>query len=208
MRRNAAAALDVSEAACQQATGKTLTDWFRSLDLANAQDLGRRDLVNHVYELVNKQEWWATTIAVEYEKARGLKEKDGQPKGYSVCSTKTIAAPLDLVFAAFGDASVLNRWFGTDTQSQFVDGGTMTNDDGDRWVYSRIRLGKDIRCRWETPTCAAGSQLEVLFADKGKGKTGITLNHTRIQDRAAADQLREGWSRGLESLKAHLEKTS
>ncbi len=35
-----------------------------------------------------------------------------------------------------------------------------------------------------------------------------TLDCPRIHDRSAADQLREGWSRGLESLKAHLEKTS
>jgi hypothetical protein len=45
----------------------------------------------------------------------------------------------------------------------------------------------------------------VLFADKGKGKTGITLNHTRIQARRDADELRAGWSAALEQLKRHLE---
>ena len=37
--------------------------------------------------------------------------------------------------------------------------------------------------------------------DKGKGKTGVTLNHARIQSRRDADELRSGWATALDALK-------
>ena len=36
--------------------------------------------------------WWSATIVSEYEIARGDFAKDGKPKGYSICPTKSIKA--------------------------------------------------------------------------------------------------------------------
>jgi len=194
-----------NDAGCQQATQKTLAQWFARLDELGGPARGRRELVQALHGGETLDEWWATTLVVEYERARGVHEKDGQPKGYSICSTKTVGAPLERVFAAFGAAADLDRWLGSGTAVEFQDGGTLTNGDGDRLTFTRIRAGKDLRLRWEHASRAPGSQLEVLFADKGKGKTGLTLNHTRIQARRDADELRSGWSAAFEALKRHLE---
>ena len=192
---------------CKSATGKTISQWYQELDALGGVAKGRRDLVNHVYAATAKNEWWATTLVVEYEKARGEKEKDGQAKGYATCSTKTIAAPLSRVFAAFGNASDLDAWLGPQTQVAFRDGGTLTNGDGNGATFTRIRADKDLRLDWSSPDLAPGTKVEVLFADKGKGKTGLTLNHTRIQQRADADLLRAAWSRAFDALKNHLEQS-
>lgn len=143
---------------------------------------------------------------VEYEREKGAKEKDGKPKGYSICSTKTVAAPLERVFQAFGAAKDLDRWLGAGTTVAFRDGGTLANRDGDRATFTRIRANKDLRLVWEHAERGQGSQIEVLFADKGKEKTGLTLNHTRIQERRAADELRACWSAAFERLKQMLEE--
>ncbi|MGQ0612394.1 MAG: SRPBCC family protein [Planctomycetaceae bacterium] len=194
-----------TDAAAKEKTGKTMTQWFDELDRAGGVAAGRRELALKVTEATDKDGWWATTIVVEYEKARGAKEKDGRPKGYSICSTKTIAAPLERVFAAFGDAKQLDRWLGAKTNVRFAEGGTLENADGDRATFQRIRANKDLRLAWEHATLAPGTAVEVLFADKGKGKTGITLNHTRIQDRRDADALRAGWAAAFDGLKTMLE---
>lgn len=196
---------DPTDANARAKTGKTLEQWFAHLDAAGGLAKGRRELVNALHDGAKLDEWWATTLVVEYERARGAKEKDGKPKGYSICSTKTVAAPLERVFQAFGAAADLDRWLGPKTRVEFVDGGTLANGDGDRATITRIRPGKDLRLIWQHATRAPESQVEVLFADKGKGKTGLTLNHTRIQGRKDADELRAGWSAALECLKAHLE---
>jgi uncharacterized protein YndB with AHSA1/START domain len=197
---------DLSAASVAERTGKTLKQWFAELDRAGGLEKGRRELTNHVYEQVGKDAWWAVTLVVEYEIAKGQKEKDGRPTGYSICSTKTVAAPLEHVFRAFGEAALLDRWLGAKTKIAFSDGGSFENADGNRGTFKRIRTNKDLRFSWDAPGLAPGSAVEVLFADKGKGKTGITLNHTRIATRREADQLREGWGAALERLKTVLEK--
>ena len=49
--------------------------------------------------------------------------------------------------------------------------------------------------------------VDVTFQDKGKGKTGLMLNHHRIQNRPEADGLRAAWSAAFDRLKAMLEKS-
>ncbi len=175
------------------------------LDQEGGVALGRRELTNRVYEATGKDAWWSTTLVVEYERARGQQEKDGRPTGYAICSTKTVAAPLAAVFAAFGDAAILDRCLGPKTTVTFADGGRLGNADGDAAEFVRIRLDKDLRLVWHGKI-GPGTNVDVLFADKGKGKTGITLNHARIQTRLEADQLRAGWGHALETLKSILEK--
>jgi uncharacterized protein YndB with AHSA1/START domain len=196
---------EVDDASARAKTGKTLRQWFAHLDELGGLERGRRELVNQLYSGAKLDEWWATTLVVEYERARGALEKDGKPKGYSICSTKTIAAPLARVFAAFGAAQDLDRWLGARTKVEFEDGGTLQNGDGDRATFQRIRTNKDLRLVWQHEQRAPGSQVEVLFAAKGADKTGITLNHTRIQSRKDADELRAGWSAAFDELKRHLE---
>jgi uncharacterized protein YndB with AHSA1/START domain len=194
-----------NDASAKETTGKTLKQWFAELDALGGPQKGRRELVNHLYSERKLDEWWATTLVVEYERERGALEKDGKPKGYSICSTKTIAVPLERVFSAFGTAQDLDQWLGPKTKVAFEAGGQLSNADGDRATFARIRANKDLRLSWEHPTRAPGSQVEVLFAAKGAEKTGITLNHTRIQARRDADELRAGWSAAFDRLKQHLE---
>lgn len=194
-----------TDAACREATGKSLEAWFAALDTQGGLEQNRRDRSQWLLDATGKNVWWTTTLAVEYERARGQKEKDGRPTGYSICSTKTIAAPLERVFAAFADAAALDRWLGPGTRLEFADGGTFSNADGDRGTFRRIRANKDLRLSWEHPTLGPGTSVEVLFAGKGQGKTGVTLNHTRIATRREADQLRLGWQAAFEALKTQLE---
>lgn len=196
----------MSDAVAKAKTGKTLKQWFAVLEEQGGLKAGRRNLVNHLYSELKVDEWWATTLAVEFEKAAGQVEKDGKPKGYSICSTKTIAAPLGEVFAAFGDAKALSQWFGPNAKADFKDGGSFSTGDGDKGTFTRIRPNKDIRIDWQHPKLATGAPVEVMFADKGKGKTGITLNHNRLQTRRDADEARAAWAAAFDALKKFLEK--
>jgi uncharacterized protein YndB with AHSA1/START domain len=196
----------LTDGVAKEKTGKTLKEWFAALDAQGGLDAGRRALVDWAYAETGKDEWWATTLVVEYEKARGQEEKDGAPRGYSICATKTIAAPLSSVFAAFGDARALSAWLGPKAKVALEEGGALETADGDRATFGRVRADKDLRMTWEREDLAPGTAVEVVFADKGKGKTGITLNHTRIRERADADRVRAAWREAFERLQALLEK--
>jgi uncharacterized protein YndB with AHSA1/START domain len=191
----------VSNEAAKAATGKTLDQWFAELDKLDGLKLGRRAINNQLYER-KLDPWWCTTIAVEYEKHHDARKKDGLYEGYFICSTKTIAAPVADVFAAWSSGEMLSKWFGASTRGEAKDGGTYENKDGDKGAFLRVRKNKDIRLTLENPAFSAPIQIDAQFQDKGKGKTGLMVNLTRIQTRAEADGLRAAWAEALDRLKA------
>ncbi len=191
----------VTNESAKAATGKTLDQWFAELDGWDGLKKGRRAVNNHLYEQ-KLDPWWCTTIAIEYEKHHDARKKDGLFEGYFICSTKTISAPVEEVFAAWSDKDMLSRWFGELTRADVKDGGTYKNKDGDQGTFLRVRENKDIRLTFENPAFSAPSQVDVQFQDKGKGKTGVLVNHTRIQARDEADGLRVAWAESLDRLKA------
>ena len=191
----------VTNEAAKAATGKTLDQWFTELDKADGLKLGRREINNRL----NQQKidpWWCATIAVEYEKHHDVRKKDGLFEGYFVCATKTIAAPPADVFKAWATGAELSKWFGDGAKADLKDGGSFENKDGDKGTFLRVRENKDIRMTFENSELSAPTQVDVQFQDKGKGKTGLLVNHTRIQTRAEADGLRAAWAQALDQLKA------
>ncbi len=190
----------VTNEAAKAATGKTLDQWFAELDKADGLKKGRR-AVNNLLVEQKVDLWWATTISVEYERHHDVRKKDGLFEGYFICSTKTIGAPPDQVYAAWANGGGLGKWFG-ETKADVKDGGNFESKDGDRGSYLRVRENKDLRMTFENKNSSAPSQVDVQFQDKGKGKTGLLVNHSRIQSRAEADGLRNAWAEALTKLKA------
>ena len=191
----------VTNEGAKAATGKTLDQWFAELDKLDGLKLGRRE-INTRLNALKLDPWWCTTIAVEYERHHDVRKKDGLLEGYFICSTKTISAPPADVFKACANAADLSRWFGAGTKADVKDGSTYENKDGDKGSFLRVRENKDIRMTFENGGFSAPTQVDIQFQDKGKGKTGLLVNHTRIQTRAEADSLRAAWAGALDRLKA------
>lgn len=195
----------VTNDAAKAATGKTLDQWFAELDKADGLKLGRREINNRLYAQ-KLDPWWSATIAVEYEKHHDVRKKDGLFEGYFVCATKTIAAAPAEVFQAWSTGAALSKWFGDGSKADLKDGGSYENKDGDKGQFLRVRENKDIRMTFESTGLSAPTQVDVQFQDKGKGKTGLLVNHTRLQTREEADGLRAAWGEALDRLKTTCEK--
>lgn len=188
--------------ACKAATGKTMDEWYAVLDGIDALKKGRRDTTVFLRDDQKVDLWWCTTIAVEYEAARGQKEKDGRGKGYNICSTKTIAASPEKVYGAWVDAGQLSKWLGDGAKIDLSEGGGFETADGNNAVFKRIRENKDLRFTWKGENDE--SLVDMSVADKG-GKTYLLINHDRIQTKAEADGLRNAWADAVHKLKALLE---
>ena len=63
---------------------------------------------------------------MEYDKSRGVTEKDCRPRGYNICVTKTIAADPGRVYGALLEK---RAWLGEKSQAELQEGGAF--DDGD-----------------------------------------------------------------------------
>lgn len=193
----------ITDDSCKQATGKTIGEWMAQLEQRPELEGKRRETINFLYDAMGrgKDTWWATTIWVERERSKGVVLKDGRPDGYNICATKTITAPLHQVFEAF-TGPMLASWFGDDAKA--TADGSLTDQAGNQATAIRVREGKDIRYKWRTAGGSDETDVDVMFAEKA-GKTGITLNHGRIQTRDEADGLRRAWGECFNRLKANLE---
>ncbi|MDA1230884.1 MAG: SRPBCC domain-containing protein [Planctomycetota bacterium] len=198
----------VTDAACRKATGKSLKEWYKAIDSQGDLKSKRREAIHWIYDETGrgKDVWWPTTIWVEYERVNGIvNKKDGRLEGFNPCITKSIAASVPVVFDAFVGESVAKMWFGKKARIKATDGGSFDDGDGHTGKYLRVRSNKDLRFTWIDPKAASETLVDVAIADKGKGKSGITLMHQRIQNRNEADGLRRAWSHAFEVLKGMLE---
>lgn len=191
----------LTDDACKQATGKTITEWKQHL--ANKPELAgkRRETINYLHEAMNKDVWWPTTLWVEMQREQGVVLKDGKPDGYNICCTKTISAPIEKVFAAFTNGQVAD-WLGDSAKADAS--SNLSDARGNRGSATRVRENKDLRYKWQTAGSPDETDVDVMFTEKA-GKTGIVLNHNRIQTRDEADGLRRAWGESFDRLKALME---
>jgi uncharacterized protein YndB with AHSA1/START domain len=195
----------VSEASCREATGKTLAGWFKVLDQHGGVALGRRALSVWMRDEQRVADvWWVTTVVNEYEIARGDLAKDGKPKGFSICPTKSIKASPRRCFAAFASAEALDQWFGPQHDLEFVDGGHWRNADDNRATIRKIISGKSIRLLADDPGLSMPAPVEIKF-DAAGTKCTVMVSIDRLQTRAEADGYRRAWGEALDRLKTLVE---
>jgi uncharacterized protein YndB with AHSA1/START domain len=196
----------VSESSCKSATGKSLAEWFKALDKHGGVALGRRNLSKWIEHEHQVELWWATTITNEYEIARGDLAKDGKPKGYSICPTKSIKASPKDCYAAFATAKALDGWFGPKHEVDMRDGGQWRNGDGNRATIKKVNAGRNIRLLAEDDGLTLPAPVEIKFTPNGANCT-VMISVERLQTRAEADGYRRAWGEALDRLKASIEKT-
>lgn len=195
----------ISDDSVQAKTGKTWTEWFEVLDRFGGVEKGHKLMAKHLHEDLAVSAWWAQTITVQFERARGMREVNERPKGFGVSVSRTVGVPLEAAWKAFAEAGELNRWFTTGATQDFREGGRYENTDHDAGTFKRIVPQKRIRMTWEQAKHQPGSEIEIAFTPKGDAKTQIVLTHEKLISKEEVEDLREGWSWALDSLKSYLE---
>jgi uncharacterized protein YndB with AHSA1/START domain len=177
--------LAVSEEAMIRATGRGHADWFAMLDAWGATDQGHTAIARWLRESNGVPGWWAQSITVSYERARGMRGRYQQRDGYSVSATKTVAVPPETALAAFTDAATRGRWL---------------PDAPMRRRPTRAAL--TARFDWSEPV----SRVVVTIVPKGDGKSTVAVTHEQIQEPEIAERLKSAWRDRLGALKAVLER--
>ena len=170
-----------------------------------ASPLGRRAQSQWLEDDHRIESWWATTIVNEYEIARGDLAKDGKPKGYSICATKSIKASPKDCYAAFASAEGLDAWFGPKHEVEMREGGHWRNGDGNRATIGKVNPAKNIRFIAEDEDLTLPAPVE----DQVRAEWNEV--HGDGHDRPAPDARRGGWlsarlGRGARATEGHRSK--
>lgn len=100
----------MSEAAVQRATGKSWDEWFTLLDAWDGTTKTHPEIARHLSEACSIDGWWAQSVTVGYERARGMRAVHERPDGFSVNASKTLPVAAERLYAAIVDDDERAHW--------------------------------------------------------------------------------------------------
>lgn len=174
----------MSDEAVKAKTGMDWYGWFKLLDKEEAKKLTHTEIANLLYNKHKMPGWWCQMVTVEYERARGLREKHEQAEGFSVSASRTIAAPLSKLFTATADDTIRKKWF---PDASFKP-SSLTKD-------------KYFRGAWKD-----GARLEINFYSKGAGKSQIAVQVNKMPKKSDVEKERAAWKAALKKLEEILSR--
>jgi Domain of unknown function (DUF4287) len=177
-------ALTMSQEAIRRRTGRGWEEWFDLLDEWGGTERKHRDIVAWLIEEQGIAGWDAQSVTVSYERARGMREVGEGVNGFAATAAKTVAVPVERLYAAFVDDSVRERWL----------------PDGQLSVRTATEP-KSIRFDWGDGT----TRVIAWFEPKGESKSTATLSHERLANGAELEQMKAYWRERVAALKEVLE---
>jgi len=168
----------------RRGTGRDRDEWFALLDAWGAADRQYREIAAWLTGEHGVSKWWAQKLTVEYEQARGLRAPGVRPGGtFTVGASKTVAVPVERLFASFVDAKQRKRWLpGVALRKRASQPGRPARFDRDD-----------------------ATRIQVDFTAKGEAKSQAAVQHERLPDAQAAEEAKAYWRERLAALKALLE---
>lgn len=169
----------MSDAAIKQRTGCTWEKWVKALDYHGADKMPHREIAKLVNEKYKVGPWWTQSVAVGYERIKGLRARGQRRDGsYEASKSRTFNVPVRKLYDAWANAA---------TRRKFLDGAAV-----------RVRTAtspKSMRLAWSD-----GSIVAVGFYPKGDGKSSVAVQHPKLASRAVAEEMKKYWSERLDSL--------
>jgi len=167
----------MSDAKVQEKTGRTWAEWVRVLDDIEAVKMPHREIARHVSSL-GTPDWWTQTVTVGYERIRGLRDR-GQRRGgaYEASKSRTFAVPVATLFNAFANGRTRRRWLP---------------------VGITVRSAtppKRMRIAWDD-----GTSVEIGFFSKAAAKSAVAVQHQKLKDRDAAEEMKRAWASHFDRL--------
>jgi len=166
------------------ATGRNWDEWLELLDQAGATKRTHTEIARWLTEEQGVPGWWAQSITVGYERARGLREPGQRTAGWSVTASKTVDVPIETLFEAFERESVREGWL----------------PDADLHLRT-ANAPTSARYGWGD----GSTRLIVGFESLGTNKSRVALEHERLPDGEVAERMKHWWRERVAALKELLE---
>jgi len=169
-----------TDASVRQNTGRSWREWLRILGAWGAKARKHGDIVRYLMEEQGVPGWWAQSITVGYERSRGMRAKYQTLAGFfQVSVSKTFPIGVGKLFRAFVEAPQRNKW---------LERGTLK-------VRTTLK-DRSVRFDFRDRT----SRVVAYFEPKGRSKTTVTVQHERLPDAGAVEDMRAMWKERLGNL--------
>ncbi len=172
-----------SDATLRARTGRTWERWVKALDHVGADGWPHSRIAKYVHEECRVPGWWSQTVAVGYERIRGLRAVGQSRDGtFEATKSKTLSVSLPRLFKAWSDPRVRAKW---------LPGVALTVRTATREKYMRIT--------WADQTSVA-----VGFTAKAAVKSEVAVQHSKLADKSTATAMKAYWEGRLRALEEAL----
>jgi hypothetical protein len=174
----------MSDAKVKENTGCTWERWVHALDRRKAYELTHRELAQLIKDKYHTPDWWTQTVAVGYERIKGLRAKGQRRDGsYSANKSRTFNVPVETLFEAWTDARTRQKWL------------------ADKNVRIRKATApKSIRLEQD------GSIIAVMFTSRGPNKSAVAIDEGKLPSKEAAEAVKQYWAERFDELQVVLEQ--
>ena len=177
----------MSDAAVKVKTGKNWSEWFAILDKAGGKKMTHKQIVAHLVKHHDVKPWWQQMVTVNYEQARGLRDKHETTSGFSISRSATVGVPAAALFKAWHDKKTRDRWLQKNARGELT--------------IRKATPGKSMRITWHD----GATHVEAMFYPKGAGRSQVTVQHSKLRNASAGAKMKKFWGDQLAKLKALLE---
>ena len=177
--------LSMSDEAIHRRTGRGWEEWFDLLDQHGAAERAHKDVARWLAEEHGIDGWYAQSVTVNYERARGLRAVGEHAVGFSISASRTVSLPVERLYDAFVDRSMREHWLPDDELRE----RTVLRPRSARfdWGYGETRVN-------------------VYFEDKGEAKATVTISHERLADAVEAERMKAFWRERVAAFKEVVER--
>ena len=169
----------MTDSAVSAKTGRSWGEWVDALDGVGAQQWPHRRIAECVHQQFQIGDWWGQTVAVGYERIKGLREIGQRRSGaFEASRSKTLPVPVARLYRAFTDARLRNRWL-----------------PGVKLTIRKATPDKSVRITWDDDT-----SVEVWLTSKGDARSAVAVSHRKLTNREESARRKAYWGERLEAL--------
>lgn len=171
----------ISTEAVKVKTGRDWDEWFALLDAGSASSLPHEEIAAFLQREHGVSAWWAQSVTVGYEQARGLRQVHQQASGFTANISRTLPYQPEAVYDSFTNTRRRKRWLNLDLK--------ITTSTPSKSV--RIAI-------------SGGTRVDVNIYPKGPSKTTVQLQHEKLASAEEVQRMKTYWAGALDALKSHL----
>ena len=202
----------MSDAAVRSKTGRGWDEWLTLIDAWGGVDRTHPEIAAWLMSEHNVDGWWAQSVTVGYERARGKRAMGQLVDGFSANASKTVNVDVERLFEAVADGRRRVRWLpgapfsvSTATPHKSVR-GAWTDETTAISADRATALSAGGTSKGASKGSGRGSRVSIELSSKGAGKSQLQVQHTRLRDAAASEALKSFWRERLAELKRILEE--
>ncbi|MEV7108293.1 hypothetical protein [Streptomyces atroolivaceus] len=179
----------LSDEVLRGATGRDWAGWFAVLDAWDATRRSHAEIAAFLGTEHRMGGWYAQSVTVGYEQARGLRQVGQSSTGdWNTSGSRTLAAGPERVLDAFTDPELRGRWLpGVDLSVR------------------GLRPGKSLSAGFSDASGDAG-RLTLWLEELPDGRTRLGVDHGKLADAEAVARCKAFWKERLAALKSLLEE--